>query len=1247
MWKAIKQNFFDTAILVSLLLFHLVNNYIWLRLDKAYLQFDSHWHFLLSLKVFEQIEKLSFFSLFFKCGDLGSGWHGVFVGYITAPFYFIFGKTQDAGVMINSSIFLCILVFSTYAVGKRLFDRKVGLLAAFIVTMYPVMFNQLRVYMLDFPLAAMVMLGIYLLLLSDNFKNKKYSLLFGIVAGLGLLTKFNFIAFISGPLCITLYRAFTQRKKEKDTKQTLVNIAFLFIVILSIASFFYIVKFKDIFFRITTPWENRTSGHMFLFYLDSLFFYIRTLVNNTISFFFFVIFLIGFWIFAVKKKVKNKLLLLSPIIISLFFLIFIYRIGVSRHMDRYSMPILPLIAIISAVGILSIRYAKIKIFLIFFTIVFSITQFFAVSYGIYSIPQTLEVSIPNSIFGIKNRRFKSIALFNQNIDITPRLHNSSRPVLYSPYEKKIKEILSFLDDHEGEIEVSFIDCIPEVSEPMIYHVFVEKKPINIRWVLMMANEFYKDRQFPIYQLALKSNFVIVMEDEGRAGNFYIGDSVKENVTKAKAIFYQNIDKFELVKELGLSKNRKLLLYKNKLNFVEVRSEFLKLFFDRGRAKLYYKDIELTEGKGFSSTFSYQGKGYDSAEAVWQVEKISPHEILAVACWPGLSLKETWYIRLQDNHIDWQIDLEAAEKMEISHLQSGIYLKDEYKTWLSLFDEGSLPKLLPWQKEVQVKIDRPSCLIGLNSIQTKKGFLPAVIIHAAQKQLLNKTSIFLTRNTETGFPSLYMSNHNIKSKLCLVKGNHTLFKGEVFLSDKGREINDYIKKQKKQLFITRNELKLFFDRGWAKLYYKDIELTKGKGLSSTFFYQGKGYDSAEAVWQVEKISPHEILAVACWPGLSLKETWYIRLQDNHIDWQIDLEAAEKMEIKRRRVNLMLSGVYKKWRSLYGEGKFRKGKHWQGVVLKDLANKCISVANQKNMPGVIFDFTLSPSYIPAINYKNNVRALRSSTAEMENNSALPGNCNSFSAKLIITPSEAIAGVHFKELKRKEKLKKEALRLSLEIQRGPLKLFFDRGQGRIYWQDKELTKGFGLYTSLFSSGCWYDSQNVIWETKKISDNKIIARGEWIGLPISQLWQIELKKDNIIYWQIKMKVYENVNIDKEQTNIMLSEDYRDWAAADITKGKFPRNFNYQHWNNLYQRNIEQGSLSVKGINSKGRYFPSVMLDLSSMGKDYIAAIKNTNIIFRGRVLSCYKVNKNREVEFAPGEYEYFKGEIKINKGF
>lgn len=82
-----------------------------------------------------------------------------------------------------------VLIFSLYALGKRLFSSMIGYLAVFFFLTLPLTVEWTYQYLLDIPSAATVVLSVYWLLKSDNFNNRVYSLLFGVALALALLTK--------------------------------------------------------------------------------------------------------------------------------------------------------------------------------------------------------------------------------------------------------------------------------------------------------------------------------------------------------------------------------------------------------------------------------------------------------------------------------------------------------------------------------------------------------------------------------------------------------------------------------------------------------------------------------------------------------------------------------------------------------------------------------------------------------------------------------------------------------------------------------------------------------------------------------------------------------------------------------------------------------------------------------------------------------------------------------------------------
>src|SRR3989339_497863 len=165
MWKYIRTNRFVAISVFLILIFHFFNNYIWLKSDSI------------------------------STGHEDAIWHldNQFVYFITSLFNLVFGYSFFMVRFLQINYFI-ILLISTYKIGSVTYNRKAGLLAMLILSLYPAIFGISRMYELDFPLAAAVCFCMYLLLVT-NFENRWKSLLFGAVLGLSILIKGQVIFF--------------------------------------------------------------------------------------------------------------------------------------------------------------------------------------------------------------------------------------------------------------------------------------------------------------------------------------------------------------------------------------------------------------------------------------------------------------------------------------------------------------------------------------------------------------------------------------------------------------------------------------------------------------------------------------------------------------------------------------------------------------------------------------------------------------------------------------------------------------------------------------------------------------------------------------------------------------------------------------------------------------------------------------------------------------------------------------------
>lgn len=194
----------DLLLLALLSIFHGVNNWLYLSKSATILGWDQPDHLVRTMVYNDILQQVNLRSLF---EVMTWSWNRPPLPWLPAlPLYRLFGLSVDVALMGNM-LYLFILLFSVYGMGCKMYGRGVGLLAAFAVSAYPILFNLSRTAYPDFALTAMVALSISLLTRVDGFGQRRYSLLWGLSLGLGLLTKWPFLVFVGGPAIYLFLRS--------------------------------------------------------------------------------------------------------------------------------------------------------------------------------------------------------------------------------------------------------------------------------------------------------------------------------------------------------------------------------------------------------------------------------------------------------------------------------------------------------------------------------------------------------------------------------------------------------------------------------------------------------------------------------------------------------------------------------------------------------------------------------------------------------------------------------------------------------------------------------------------------------------------------------------------------------------------------------------------------------------------------------------------------------------------------------
>ncbi len=147
---------------------------------------------------------------------------------------------------------------------------------------------------------------------------------------------------------------------------------------------------------------------------------------------------------------------------------------------------------------------------------------------------------------------------------------------------------------------------------------------------------------------------------------------------------------------------------------------------------------------------------------------------------------------------------------------------------------------------------------------------------------------------------------------------------------------------------------------------------------------------------------------------------------------------------------------------------------------------------------------------------------------------------------------------------------------------KFAFDSNAFKIYFREKEITKGFGLYSSIFKK-FWHDPQDIVWTIENSNNEYMVIKGDYVNFPVSLKWIIKSKQQYALNIDVILIVKEDIYIDRIQTSIMINPDYKNWEAEylnkSIKKGRFGSPFFTNRWKIIWFGSADSFKIESKNL--------------------------------------------------------------------
>jgi hypothetical protein len=309
------------------------------HINKAYQTWDSAGHIGLSFRMANEIK-----GLYEKNPDASftqlitiSNYYPPFVQLIGAAFSLAFGYSSENILLVTLFFFVLTIIF-TYKLALFLSkNENLAFYTAAIFSLFPEVIEQSRVFHLDIPLVALLLIAIYFLLTSENLSKTGRVVMFFVFAGLAQITKWYGFIYLIVPF-VYVFAPVVLKKVAVPAKKPILNIILGAITTFVICIPWYYYNYADLikFSKIFSTGES--DDPIGILSLANLLFYPSSVLTYQTLLLPFICMVAGLVVMAFKDKKQfvavSAYLLISPLVFLL----------IANKNLRYVLPLAPLFA---------------------------------------------------------------------------------------------------------------------------------------------------------------------------------------------------------------------------------------------------------------------------------------------------------------------------------------------------------------------------------------------------------------------------------------------------------------------------------------------------------------------------------------------------------------------------------------------------------------------------------------------------------------------------------------------------------------------------------------------------------------------------------------------------------------------------------------------------------------------------------------------------------------------------------------
>ncbi len=1129
-------------LIAALLAFHFIRNYLWLLNNRPVFILDEPAHLYNTLRYAKAFINPAHGFLHDFLHANQSHWPPL-VYIVSALSSLVVGLRTNA-LMMTNFLYLIILTFSLYGIGKKLYGPYAGITAALVCSFYHSIIEHSRLYMLDLPLTAFVALGIYCLLMTENFKNVKAIYAFLVISILGSFVKWTYPVFVIPPALFLLIRdnAF---ERIRGKRKIYLGAITLFILSFSLWHIANPGKAIFVFNYFISGLRKYDSGP-----LRDIKWFVNAFQYEMIFYPFFWFFLFSAIIFYASPKIRGK----TFISLWIFFPVILFNF-VRFKQPRFFMPVLPAMALITGIGLNYMLRHKNRIKYVFLCLLF-----------VTGVVQTRD---PLLEFHEKNFRGAASAHRDdygyENI-VSILSHNETGILKKYPFTAGV----IIRGDDRNWLYAAFRDqtlnyyfCKHNLRSDIEIadRIFLGLKESGFHVALRKQNSLFFEN------LAVMTGFVYIDKDGEKWPDFgelkHLCHDDKSSELLREFIYRR--DRFVFLKRLPLPNGNFANLYQRKPSETKLGDFSLSLL--GGYVRIFYKEKEITSFPGMSSVFLGRRSEYDFGGAVAGYTFFEKG-IKVDLSYPATDLEQEIKITSGEED-DLNIQVYARVRKEKTTYDKSVLhfpLSAGYAEWQRPFLKGSFYNAYVLRDTILDREYQGPGIIGL-----KGEGVPATIFFLNQR----KEKVSLNVVNRDGYHMLYnyirmdrAADLDLNDRFKLIFDfNINAFddkllediKADTLVLSDGESINLSLFPVKHPR-LTRGDITIKARHGGIRLFYKDVEITGSSGITSELVVDRKTFKHEDAI-PGYKEKEDKLFIVSKWKEAGLARTVTVIPAENSVKIKSGIISDKPSKVNSYGTNILLNSGYERWERVGMAGEFKTNEQIENGKPLDVTYTGPNIAGinlnkKKNLPGLLIDArgTPLPCRLSILNADKNRKA-HTILAETQSETILKTGIH----KQIFDLNIKI--LHFQRL---DDLVKDTITLNdgtvinsylfpgegPELSRGNLTVKTKDGFIRIFYKDREITSDYGIAAEFVHNGKTYKYKDAIFGYKEYDDKLIIAL-KWPEAGLKQRMRVGIENKNRVRIKSDIESENEIMLDDYYMRSRLSPGYKRWRRVSKS-GRF-----------------------------------------------------------------------------------------------